>query len=188
MNHGAASSWHVCHSFAHIVANRNDRAGVATRAQQGCELLSNATAVRQDQPAFRLRILCRLLGWIFNFNIWSTREKKRVPRLCRRVGIGDRTYLTESGALQKLQPLSSRKQRRLLPQLGVFKFPPALSQAKNEMSESRGLVQFEQKEKSIRGKEALDVPERLPQIARSVQRIGGENQIELVRLEALRIG
>ena len=56
------------------------------------------------------------------------------------------------------------------------------------MSESRGLVQFEQKEKSIRGKEALDVPERLPQIARSVQRIGGENQIELVRLEALRIG
>jgi hypothetical protein len=67
----------------------------------------------------------------------------------------------------------------------VFEAPPVLQETEDEIQEPIGPGLLQGNQEAVGRQEALDASDRFAQVLRRVQDVGGENQVERVRVESL---
>ena len=87
--------------------------------------------------------------------------------------------------LRQHPPPSGRIEQRVLLPVAIREPPPAGQQAEGQIQPAAGLHHLERQQQPRRRQQPAAVRERLPEVARRVQHVRGDHQIEAVRLEPL---
>ena len=99
---------------------------------------------------------------------------------------GDR--LREPRGREQLEPLLARKQGMRRPQVLVGKPPPSLGHPEGDVEPPQGARGLHDGEDAPRDEQPLEVPQRVAQAAGRVKHVDGEDQVELLKRDPLRLG
>ena len=113
--------------------------------------------------------------------------RARITECCATVGvrtIGDAEGAGEAGVVQQALPCVLRNAGLVRSDV-VVEQPPALEQSEDRGHEQPGTRQFHDHQRPAGAEQLLDPLERLAQVLRGMQDIGGDDHVERMRLESL---
>jgi len=180
-----------CAAAGEVRARRHLDHPVAARLQIDRKLRARArsrraAAVTQHQPHVRIGVGAR--GWSSAANRGYIRRAGKDKRMLRGRGVrcvGEAMRAIKARAPQQCLPLPHRNHRLKLPNVAVLEQPPARQQTEHQRGVEPRPRHFQHEQQSARAEQAADAVERAAEIARRMQHVGGDDEIERMRLDAL---